>query len=680
MAGGRSYSSLTKRTSTTADPGSAGTTLTVVDSTVFSSLDGKFPYTVLVNWGQADQELMTVTARPTGTTLTVIRGIAGTTAQAHPIGATVDHGIYDADFGQDILPEVWNVFGHSYMNFVSGTQWTTGRTDAMLRMMLDIQWASWRNYANISSKLVVEGRSQGGWARVMQDLVRQTPAGQNIHGAPYFPDGGATVFCWGINDIGNIGGSTQAQIQAAFQNALRAIIARARCSVMWEDNYTPVSGTAGQPSYGAGFTTTSGTSEFSSGSTLHDATSTTNATITLTLPADYAGETVVIQFVANAGAAGGTVTFSGTAGVTGTLSTSSIIPSGANTHVPVAKRITNLTSANAGQAIIMTVTALDPSGAVRFDYWGLEAKSPPPVIVCNTARILSSGYSGYANVIGDTDVANLNAAVASVVAEFDGGIGMVQVADIDSALNKDATLFASDGLHPNELGASRAANACFNAVHRLVPTSGTWPATNMVPSAPVSGALHIPRFQNGYYTSLFSGTATGQTLTVGDLYAFPFPVTEGREAYSRIATTLSSLGTGASSIRWGIYDDVATSGYPQCLWNEATSGGAFSLATTGSLLKENSGILWTLDPGLWWLVAKLTVAGAGQTFQTMLGPDATNIMPRLGATAGAGATMAVNSNPIAWKLSGQGTGALPTTFPTGATVVGSAPMVALFKV
>lgn len=98
MAQNRFYSSATRRTTTTADPGTLGTTLTVVDSTVFSSLDGQFPWTGLINWGQTDQEVVNVTARPTNTTLTIVRSQDGTAASAHAIGATVDHGVSARDF------------------------------------------------------------------------------------------------------------------------------------------------------------------------------------------------------------------------------------------------------------------------------------------------------------------------------------------------------------------------------------------------------------------------------------------------------------------------------------------------------------------------------------------------------------------------------------------------------
>lgn len=100
MTQNRYYSSATRRTTTTADPGTSGTTLTVADSTVFSALDSTFPYTLLINWGATDQEVVNVTGRPTDTTLTVVRGQDGSTGQAHAVGATVDHGVSARDFNE----------------------------------------------------------------------------------------------------------------------------------------------------------------------------------------------------------------------------------------------------------------------------------------------------------------------------------------------------------------------------------------------------------------------------------------------------------------------------------------------------------------------------------------------------------------------------------------------------
>lgn len=59
-----------------------------------------FPFTILADWGLTTQEAMSVTA-VSGSgpfTLTVIRGIDGTTAQAHLINAGVVHGVTEQDF------------------------------------------------------------------------------------------------------------------------------------------------------------------------------------------------------------------------------------------------------------------------------------------------------------------------------------------------------------------------------------------------------------------------------------------------------------------------------------------------------------------------------------------------------------------------------------------------------
>lgn len=100
MTQNRYYSSTTQQTTVAADPGTAGLSLQVADSTVFASLDGQWPWTALINWGAADQEIVNVTARPDGTHLTVQRGQDGTAGVSHPVGATVEHGVSARDFGE----------------------------------------------------------------------------------------------------------------------------------------------------------------------------------------------------------------------------------------------------------------------------------------------------------------------------------------------------------------------------------------------------------------------------------------------------------------------------------------------------------------------------------------------------------------------------------------------------
>lgn len=59
-----------------------------------------FPYTIIADWGTSVQEAMSVTA-VSGSgpfTLTVTRGIDGTTGQAHAPGAPVVHGATEQDY------------------------------------------------------------------------------------------------------------------------------------------------------------------------------------------------------------------------------------------------------------------------------------------------------------------------------------------------------------------------------------------------------------------------------------------------------------------------------------------------------------------------------------------------------------------------------------------------------
>lgn len=692
------YSSATQRTTVVADNGNQ---ITVADATM---LPQQFPYRLLLAWGAATQEIVFALSSGGGNVLNVVRGQDGTTATAQPPGATVDHGVSAALFNQIVqhveqspagvhglqphthlgaesggalgigpgvpMPNVWNILGHSYFRFTTGVTWPTGRMDAMFRRTLDIEFSAWRNYAVGGAQLVRDIRSNGGWARAMQEITRTAPSGQNIHGFPYWADGGGYVICYGINDIGNLQASPT-QIRSAYQQALRAVITRCRASVIYEDNYAPASGTVGQPVYGAGFTSTAGTQDFSSGTTLRDATSTTNATITLTLPPDFAGEVVYLQFIANAGVLGGTVTLSGTAGVTGTISTSNIVPAATGTHVPVVQRITGLTPAAAGRTIVCTVTQVDAGGTVRFDCWGLESDYPPPVIVCNCARPTAAGYAGYANVINDGDVLNLNAAMQAVINEFDG---MVQIADIDAALGRNPAFVGSDGLHPNEYGSARCSNAFLTAVNSFVPTDSRYPVMSISNSAPVAGGFRRPRTGFQWYTAEAAGTSTLAAAAAGTMYALPYVVTEGREIYAWIGLRLSASATTQATVRWGIYDDQKWSGYPQCLMSEGTSGGAFPTGTTAGLHNQ-TGLFIVMDPGLWWIVAEIVTPGTGVTFESITGPDRTCIMP----TASTG-DLSNNVTPIAWLLTGQPTTGLPGTFPTGATITGNAPKIGILTI
>jgi hypothetical protein len=561
------------------------------------------------------------------------------------------------------VPDFWSVFGHSFMQYSFGTFYQSGRADSIVRSMLDIEHTNWQNYAINGARACIEASYTGGFHRMFQRCKRPQ------RGGPYVGDGGAALFCYGINDIGMVDNTTQ--VKDAFIHAMRAMISRWRASVIYENGFQVGTRT----SYGAGFSSIAATG-YTSGNSAHWCTDTTpdaDDTFTLTLPSDYNGEPVAICLVGSGGAAGGTVTWSGTAGVTGTTNCSDILPSSAVSHCPVLKRVTNLTSANAGQTIIGTVTAMDSGGAVMLDCWWLESKEPPPVIVCDITRLPASGYtSNYAGWDGtessrDQDVLDWNTALYSLVAEFDS---MVQIAYVDAVIQKNASYFFTDALHPNEKGAARIADAIGDAIRRLTPTQDSV-AASLNPSAPRAGGSLRPRISGLWYTMDYITTGTAYTLVSGDMWAIPIWVTQGREFWNRLAVNVTTSWASTGSIRWGLYEDVSWSGYPGDLINEATSAGVFTSTGTGVKMNPASGtgsINWVLDPGLYWVCLKVTAATGAIT--TLDGFNM--VMPNVST---AGAPIAQTSAPNGYKLTGQGTTALATTFPTGAVATSDAPYI-----
>lgn len=89
----RNYSSVATPMALTAGINSIVTTMTV-DSV--AGLPASTPYTLIIDYGQATEEVVTVTG-VAGMNLTIVRGEDGTSAQAHSMGAAVRHGLTARD-------------------------------------------------------------------------------------------------------------------------------------------------------------------------------------------------------------------------------------------------------------------------------------------------------------------------------------------------------------------------------------------------------------------------------------------------------------------------------------------------------------------------------------------------------------------------------------------------------
>ena len=87
-------------------------------------------------------------------------------------------------------------------------------------------------------------------------------------------------------------------------------------------------------------------------------------------------------------------------------------------------------------------------------------------------------------------------------------------------------------------------------------------------------------------------------------------------------------------------------------------------------MKTLTTLNWTQYAGqLFWLVFKIDALGTtASQIRSIIGPS-----PYMPSWVAAGGQV----TPIAWKLTGQASGALPSIFPTGGAVSSSAPAVAI---
>lgn len=92
----RFYSSVAARTTLAADVTSTSTTMIVAG---VSGWPSSYPYTLIVDESTVNEEIVEVSAR-SGTTLTVTRGVDGSTGVAHSSGAVVQHGVSARDFSE----------------------------------------------------------------------------------------------------------------------------------------------------------------------------------------------------------------------------------------------------------------------------------------------------------------------------------------------------------------------------------------------------------------------------------------------------------------------------------------------------------------------------------------------------------------------------------------------------
>jgi hypothetical protein len=364
--------------------------------------------------------------------------------------------------------------GHSYPSALGvasgGAQ--NGYVDRVMRALGGVQRR--RNFAvfgAIACWHSGNAAGDGGWAWVASQLVPPATVGS----PPYEPQSNLAIAHYGLNDLGELGGTNPRPYQEAMRGILSNLCAAARA----EDTDAAWTFTGTWSSGGTAGTTSNGAYKF---------TSTVGDKATLAIPAGYPGGLpVAIALTLGQTTYDYTITVKvdGVTVASGLRVQASALmhPNGKVNQFPLRLRpsgggnspfdIAAPQLASAGAHTIEVSLASVASGFLIVDYATIEADAAdgPLVVVPNVNRPYSyapwnastHGPSAGTDPMNDASVAAFNTALASTVGEFAAAL----LVDIDTPLGKDVSLFTvalNGGGHPNNKGYAVIAQAIVDAV------------------------------------------------------------------------------------------------------------------------------------------------------------------------------------------------------------------------
>lgn len=183
MANSRYYSSTAIETNLTASINNSVTSISVASTTGFP---GSLPYTLAVDYGSDSNELVEVTAIG-GLTLTVTRGVDGTSATSHGAGAVVRHVSSARDFTDSRTHESSTTGVHG----VTGTIVDTNSAQTLANKTLTLATGSLQN---------IDIFNDGAWSTA---VIGET-ANDGITRFHVLDDETSLNEVWGISDRGNM--------------------------------------------------------------------------------------------------------------------------------------------------------------------------------------------------------------------------------------------------------------------------------------------------------------------------------------------------------------------------------------------------------------------------------------------------------------------------------------------
>lgn len=332
-------------------------------------------------------------------------------------------------------------YGHS---LITGYMLTSPETERFTKLLAnDAGSIPEVNRGVTSSMIAHEEVSHGGVYTVFANTKR--PASSSFPGYD-----NVVVIATGANDIDQYGWDANAL--RYIKGALRSAIGRLLAGAVYDDQHASWS-------YDSNWVSATDLEEnYSAGGTAHAALA-AGAVATWTAPAGVDGHACWVNVsIKGDGASGATYTVRRNGSVVGTFD-----GTGGIEHVGVGGQVTpfsfRIPGCSAGDTITITSSKADTSNSWVDSAW-VESKNPPVVLVLKGYKV--NDYSALTGPIevDDSGVDALNAAIDEVVADLPARVIAVDT----SSLDKNPSLMASDGIHPNSGGHQLLAGLCASAI------------------------------------------------------------------------------------------------------------------------------------------------------------------------------------------------------------------------